>query len=202
MIGIVDYGVGNLYSLGSSLSALSLEHTVSGDCDVLSACDRIILPGVGAFADASKKLNEAGLDKFLLQQAADGKPLMGICLGMQLLFDVSYEFGTYKGLGLISGSVCPLLGDLPGGLKVPHMGWNSLNIMRDDSLLKYVKQGEYMYFVHSFYAKDCDADVIATTHYGIPVTAVVRRGNVMGAQFHPEKSGAAGLAILKAFSEI
>lgn len=202
MIGIVDYGVGNLYSLGSSLSALSLEYIVSGDSNALDKCDRIILPGVGAFADAALKLRQAGLDKYLIEQAARGKPLMGICLGMQLLFDISYEFGEHKGLGLIGGKVCPLAHCLPKELKVPHMGWNALNIVRDDSLLKYVKSGEYMYFVHSYYAKDCDADVIAYTDYGMPVTAAVRRGNVMGAQFHPEKSGAAGLAILKAFSEI
>ncbi len=202
MIGIVDYGVGNLYSLGSSLSALSLEYTVSGDSNALDMCDRIILPGVGAFADAALKLRQARLDKYLIEQAARGKPLMGICLGMQLLFDISYEFGEHKGLGLIGGKVCPLADCLPKELKVPHMGWNALNIVRDDSLLKYVKSGEYMYFVHSYYAKDCDADVIAYTDYGMPVTAAVRRGNVMGAQFHPEKSGAAGLAILKAFSEI
>lgn len=202
MIGIVDYGVGNLYSLGSSLSALSLEYTVSGDSNALDMCDRIILPGVGAFADAALKLRQARLDKYLIEQAARGKPLMGICLGMQLLFDISYEFGEHKGLGLIGGKVCPLADCLPKELKVPHMGWNALNIVRDDSLLKYVKSGEYMYFVHSYYAKDSDADVIAYTDYGMPVTAAVRRGNVMGAQFHPEKSGAAGLAILKAFSEI
>lgn len=202
MIGIVDYGVGNLYSLGSSLSALSLEYTVSGDSNALDMCDRIILPGVGAFADAALKLRQAGLDRYLIEQAARGKPLMGICLGMQLLFDISYEFGEHKGLGLIGGKVCPLADCLPKELKVPHMGWNAIDIVRDDSLLKYVKSGEYMYFVHSYYAKDCDADVIAYADYGMPVTAAVRRGNVMGAQFHPEKSGAAGLAILKAFSEI
>lgn len=202
MIGIVDYGVGNLYSLGSSLSALSLEYTVSGDSNALDMCDRIILPGVGAFADAALKLRQARLDKYLIEQAARGKPLMGICLGMQLLFDISYEFGEHKGLGLIGGRVCPLADCLPKELKVPHMGWNAIDIVRDDSLLKYVKSGEYMYFVHSYYAKDCDADVIAYADYGMPVTAAVRRGNVMGAQFHPEKSGAAGLAILKAFSEI
>ena len=202
MIGIVDYGVGNLYSLGSSLSSLSLKYTVSGDSNALDMCDRIILPGVGAFADAALKLRQAGLDRYLIEQAARGKPLMGICLGMQLLFDISYEFGEHKGLGLIGGKVCPLADCLPKELKVPHMGWNAIDIVRDDSLLKYVKSGEYMYFVHSYYAKDCDADVIAYADYGMTVTAAVRRGNVMGAQFHPEKSGAAGLAILKAFSEI
>ncbi|MCI8325309.1 MAG: imidazole glycerol phosphate synthase subunit HisH [Clostridia bacterium] len=202
MIGIVDYGVGNLYSLGSSLSSLSLKYTVSGDSNALDMCDRIILPGVGAFADAALKLRQTGLDRYLIEQAARGKPLMGICLGMQLLFDISYEFGEHKGLGLIGGKVCPLADCLPKELKVPHMGWNAIDIVRDDSLLKYVKSGEYMYFVHSYYAKDCDADVIAYANYGMPVTAAVRRGNVMGAQFHPEKSGAAGLAILKAFSEI
>lgn len=202
MIGIVDYGVGNLYSLGSSLSSLSLKYTVSGDSNALDMCDRIILPGVGAFADAALKLRQAGLDRYLIEQAARGKPLMGICLGMQLLFDISYEFGEHKGLGLIGGKVCPLADCLPKELKVPHMGWNAIDIVRDDSLLKYVKSGEYMYFVHSYYVKDCDADVIAYADYGMPVTAAVRRDNVMGAQFHPEKSGAAGLAILKAFSEI
>ncbi len=200
MIGIVDYGVGNLYSLTSSLRALGQACAVSADRDELERCDRLILPGVGAFGDAMAKLRVGGMDAFVIDQARQGKPLMGICLGMQMLFDESREHGRHKGLGLIGGSVEALANDLPSGYKVPHMGWNALRKRRQDPLSDAVADGAYVYFVHSFYAKHCDAACIADCEYGIPVTAAVRQNNVMGTQFHPEKSGEDGLRILQAFA--
>ncbi len=203
MIAIVDYGVGNLFSLGSSLTALGLESVVTGDAGVIEAADRIILPGVGAFGDAMAKLRETGLVPTILAEAKK-KPLLGICLGMQLLFDSSCEYGEHEGLGLIPGRVRALKEDLNDkSLKVPHMGWNSLEIKRDDPIFKYFEDGEYVYYVHSFYAADCAESTIASSHYGnVEVTGLVRRGTVWGSQFHPEKSGDAGLRLLKAFSEI
>ena len=203
MIAIIDYGVGNLFSLKSSLSMIGAEAVVSGDADVIRAADRIILPGVGAFGDARKKLAAGGMDKVLLSEAAKGKPVMGICLGMQMLFDKSYEYGEHEGLGLIPGEVVPMAGKLPAGLKVPHIGWNALDIgKKDHPLMQYTKDGDCVYFVHSFYAENCAAHTLATAEYGIAVTAAVARDNVMGCQFHPEKSGTVGLNILKAFCEL
>lgn len=203
MIAIIDYGVGNLFSLASSLQYLGLAYRVTSAAADLQAAERLILPGVGAFGDAAAKLRESGLFDEVRRQAAQDKPLLGICLGMQLLFDKSYEFGEHAGLGLIPGTVEPLQPDLPGAdLKVPHIGWNSLKIQPDDPLFKYFKPGEYVYFVHSFYAKNCAENTIATADYGIPVTAAVRRGRVYGTQFHPEKSGEAGLRLLKAWAEL
>jgi len=203
MIAIIDYGVGNLFSLKSSLSMIGAQAIVSGDADVIRAAERIILPGVGAFGDARKKLADTGLDKILLEEAARGKPVMGICLGMQMLFEKSYEYGEHKGLGLIPGEVVPMAGKLPAGLKVPHIGWNALEISRKDHpLMKYTKDGDCVYFVHSFYAENCRANTLATAEYGIDVTAAVAKDNVMGCQFHPEKSGSVGLNILRAFCEL
>jgi len=203
MIAIIDYGVGNLFSLKSSLSMIGAQAIVSGDADVIRAAERIILPGVGAFGDARKKLADTGLDKILLEEAAKGKPVMGICLGMQMLFEKSYEYGEHKGLGLIPGEVVPMAGKLPTGLKVPHIGWNALEISRKDHpLMKYTKDGDCVYFVHSFYAENCRANTLATAEYGIDVTAAVAKDNVMGCQFHPEKSGSVGLNILRAFCEL
>ena len=205
MTAIVDYGVGNLFSLSSSLKALGLETIITRDADQLRAADRIILPGVGAFGDARAKLDDTGLVPVLLAESAR-KPLLGICLGMQLLFDRSFEYGEHAGLGLIPGEVADLRGDLTDpALKVPHMGWNSLHLTekgKEHPLFKYSKEGDYVYFVHSFYGKDCDESLLATSEYGIPVTASAANENVMGCQFHPEKSGEVGLRILKAFSEI
>ena len=203
MIAIVDYGVGNLFSLSSSLKALGLEAEVTRDPERLRAADRIILPGVGAFGDAKAKLDDTGLVPVIREQAAR-KPLLGICLGMQLLFDRSFEYGEHPGLGLIPGEVVDLRGDLADpSLKVPHMGWNSLQIVRDDPLFKYFRDGEYVYYVHSFYARDCAASTLGTSQYGgAAVTGAVRCGNVWGTQFHPEKSGDAGLRLLKAFAEV
>ena len=203
MIAIVDYGVGNLFSLASSVRSLGLEVTITRNAADLRAADHILLPGVGAFADAMDKLTATGLVP-VLKEETKHTPLLGICLGMQLLFDKSYEFGEHEGLGLIPGQVCPLAPDLTDpALKVPHIGWNALDITRpDDPLFKYVQNGEYVYYVHSFYAKDCAASTLATSEYSIPVTGAVRRGLVYGTQFHPEKSGDTGLRLLKAFAEL
>ena len=205
MIAILDYGVGNLFSLRSSLGQLGLEAVVTADADIIRAADRLILPGVGAFGDAMAKLEATGLVP-VIKKEIETKPLLGICLGMQLLFDKSYEYGTHAGLGLIPGEVCPLADDLADlKLKVPHIGWNALDIVpgrEADPLFKYVKNGEYVYYVHSFYAKNCAASTLATSEYSIPVTGAVRSGNVYGTQFHPEKSGDTGLRLLKAFAEL
>ena len=204
MIAIVDYGVGNLFSLSSSVKSLGAEVRVTRDAADLRAADHILLPGVGAFADAMAKLEATGLVP-VLREETQKKPLLGICLGMQLLFDESYEYGAHRGLGLIPGAVCPLADDLRDpALKVPHIGWNALHFPTDKprhKLLETVQDNECVYFVHSFYATDCTDAVIATTEYGAELTAAVARGNVMGCQFHPEKSGDVGLAILKTFCE-
>ena len=200
MIGIIDYGVGNLFSLCSSCKAIGQEAFVSGDAQELAKADRLILPGVGAFEDAAKKLRSTGMADFVRQQAAAGKPLLGICLGMQLLFERSYEYGCHEGLGLLKGQVVPMEGRLPEGLKIPHMGWNALEV-RDGKLLDGMN-GQYVYFVHSFFAENCDDSLSAVTEYGIPITAAVEQGNVYGCQFHPEKSGNVGLNILRKFAEV
>ncbi len=201
MIGIIDYGVGNLFSLKSSFSQVGAEAFVSGNPERLAEADRFILPGVGAFGDAVHKLRQCGLDRFVLDRAAAGKPLMGICLGMQMLFEDSYEFGHHMGLGLLKGSVVPMEGALPEELKIPHIGWNSLHKVNTHSkLLENVNEGEFVYFVHSFCAKDCDDSLAATTEYGLNITAAVEKGNIFGCQFHPEKSGKVGLEILRSFA--
>ena len=208
MIAIIDYGVGNLFSLCSSLQSIGAEAVVTPDPAVIRAADRIILPGVGAFADAAAKLRATGLDQVLLEEAANGKKIMGICLGMQMLFEESFEYGIHKGLGLIPGRVVPMAGYIPEELKVPHIGWNPLILKGSPDggdkhpLLKYVNEGDCVYFVHSYFATDCQESVIATAEYGKELTAAVAKGNVMGCQFHPEKSGKVGLAILKAFCEM
>lgn len=202
MIAIINYGVGNLFSLKSSLAYLGLDATVTADPKVIEAADRIILPGVGAFADAKAKLEATGLVPLIKAEAESGKPLLGICLGMQMLFDKSLEYGTHEGLGLIHGTVAPITADLETPLKVPHMGWNALRFTRPDPLFRYIKEGDHVYYVHSFYAKDCAADTIATSEYGVTVTGAVGKGNIYGTQFHPEKSGKVGLAILSAFAQL
>ena len=200
MVGIVDYGVGNLFSLGSSFRAIGREATVSSDPEVLAKADRLVLPGVGAFRDAAQKLRASGLDKFVKEQTAAGKPLLGICLGMQLLFEESHEYGIHRGLGLLPGRVVAMDGRLPGELKIPHMGWNRLQVSRG-RLIKDA-DGQYVYFVHSFFAEGCEEALSAVTDYGIPITAAVEKDNLFGCQFHPEKSGAAGLSILRTFCEL
>lgn len=204
MIAIVDYGVGNLFSLRSSLEYIGEKAVVTGDAEELRRCDRIILPGVGAFGDAAEKLRQSGLDKIVKEEAAAGKPLLGICLGMQLLFEKSYEYGAHDGLGLIAGSVKPIVPMIGEGLKVPHIGWNGLCFPKGKEksrIYRYTNEGDCVYFVHSYAAVDCAQDVTATAEYGAPLTASVERGNVYGVQYHPEKSGEVGLRILKAFCE-
>ena len=201
MIAIIDYGVGNLFSLCSSLKRIGAEAVVTSDVDVIQKADKLILPGVGAFADAAQKLRNTGLDQVVKQQAVAGKPLMGICLGMQLLFEESHEFGIHEGLGLLQGRVIPMEGTIPPELKIPHIGWNALHFCKENTLLRYISDGDFVYFVHSFYAANCDDSVIATAEYGKELTAAVEKGNIMGCQFHPEKSGEVGLKILRAFCE-
>ncbi len=202
MIAIIDYGVGNLFSLKSSFSAIGYEAVVTSDKSVIESAERIVLPGVGAFGDAIDKLRATGLDKVVIEQAKAGKPLLGICLGMQMLFEKSYEYGEYNGLALINGSIKPIKDVISKELKVPHIGWNALNITGEkNGLFKYIKDGDCVYFVHSFYGADCDS-VIATAEYGANLTAAVAKANVYGCQFHPEKSGSVGLNILRAFCEI
>ncbi len=203
MTAIVDYGVGNLFSLACSFRAIGAETEITRDPARIEAAERVILPGVGAFGDAMEKLNATGLVP-VLKREAERKPFLGICLGMQLLFDKSEEYGEHDGLGLIPGKVCDLRADLSDkALKVPHMGWNGLDIAKDDPFFRYVQNGEYAYYVHSFYAKDCAEHTLATSRYGnVDVTGVVRRGAVYGTQFHPEKSGDTGLRLLRAFVEL
>ncbi len=201
MITIIDYGVGNLFSLKSSFAALGAEVQVTSDPEAILCATKIILPGVGAFEDASNKLHATGLDEVLKKCAEKGTPIMGICLGMQMLFDKSYENGCYNGLGLIKGEVRAIKEVIPEDLKIPQIGWNALDIKKDSPIFKYIKNGDYVYFVHSYYATNCDESVIATTNYGAPLTAAVQYKNVYGCQFHPEKSGDVGLRILKAFIE-
>ena len=200
MICIIDYGVGNLFSLKSSFNAIGAEIVVSGDEKVIRSADKLVLPGVGAFGDASKKLFETGLDKVIIDQVKKGVPLLGVCLGMQMLFEKSLEYGEHKGLGLLKGQVVAI--DLPKEYKIPHIGWNALHFTKDSPLLKYIKPNDCVYFVHSYCAVDCDDSLIATTEYGKEITAIVGDGNVYGCQFHPEKSGDVGLNILKAFTQL
>ena len=199
MIAIIDYGVGNLFSLCSSLARIGAEAVVTSDPDVIRKAEKLILPGVGAFADAAQKLRDSGMGALVKEQVALGKPIMGICLGMQLLFEKSFEFGEHEGLGLLRGSVVPMEGVIPAQLKIPHIGWNALQFKRQSKLLRYIKEGDFVYFVHSYFATNCPDSVIATTEYGGVLTAAVEKGNVMGCQFHPEKSGEVGLNILRGF---
>ena len=201
MIAVLDYGVGNLFSLKSSFSVIGAEAMVTADPAVIRKADRLILPGVGAFADAAEKLRRSGLDRVLKEEAAKGKPLMGICLGMQLLFERSFEYGEHEGLGLLRGEIRPIAEQIPQGLKIPQMGWNGLIIKRESPLLRYTREGDFVYFVHSYSAVGCDDSLLAVTEYGAELTACVGKGNVFGCQFHPEKSGNVGLNILRAFCE-
>ena len=204
MIAIIDYGVGNLFSLRSSFAAIGYEAVVTSDEAVIAAADHLILPGVGAFEDAASKLRSSGMADVVLREVKAGKPLLGICLGMQMLFEKSYEYGEHKGLGLIKGVIRPIKEKHEAcgiSLKVPQIGWNAL-CLSESPLWKYIKDGDHVYFVHSYYGADCDESVIATAEYGVPLTAAVQNENVYGTQFHPEKSGAVGLAILRAFCEL
>ncbi len=201
MIAIVDYGVGNLFSLNSSFKKVGAETVLARDEKTIESAEKIILPGVGAFADAARKLEESGLGEVVKRQVQKGKYVMGVCLGMQLLFEKSHEYGEHAGLGLLKGEVVPMRGYIDESLKIPHIGWNSLHIEKPNFLLKYCKEGDYVYYVHSYYAAKCEESVIATSEYGKPLTAAVAKENVLGCQFHPEKSGEIGLNILRAFCE-
>ena len=202
MIAIIDYGVGNLFSLSSSLKAVGADVIITGKKEDLENADKLILPGVGAFKDAADKLFSSGLADVVIEQVQKGKPLMGICLGMQMLFDKSYEYGEHNGLGLIKGNVVGMEGRLPKELNIPHIGWNALSFKKNSPLFKYINDGDCVYFVHSYYACDCDESVTATAEYGADITASVEKDNIFGCQFHPEKSGDVGLKILKAFCEM
>lgn len=201
MVAVIDYGVGNLFSLGSSLAAIGADYVITSDEQRIRCADKIILPGVGAFEDAIAKLRAIGLDRVICEEAKEGKPIMGICLGMQLLFERSLEYGDHRGLGLLRGSVIPMKGLISDTLKVPHIGWNTLCVKREHPIFKYVKDGDYVYFVHSYFASECEDSLLSTTDYGVEMCAAVALDNVTGTQFHPEKSGDVGLGILKAFCE-
>lgn len=202
MLAIIDYGVGNLFSLHSSFAAIGVEAVVTGEAEIIRAADKLLLPGVGAFGDAADKLRETGLDKIVIAEAKAGKPLLGICLGMQLLFEKGYEYGEHDGLGLVPGEVRPIAEVIPPELKIPHIGWNALHFTEKKSpIFKYLNENDCVYFVHSFYGANCAQSVTATAEYGAELTAAVQCGNVFGCQFHPEKSGKVGLKILRAFCE-
>lgn len=201
MIAVIDYGVGNLFSLTSSLAAVGAESVVTDDPCVIGVADKIILPGVGAFADAKRKLSDRGLDKIIISEVKSGKKILGICLGMQMLFEKSYEYGEHEGLSLLKGSVVAMDGVIPKELRIPHIGWNALHIKKEHPIFKYVKEEDYVYFVHSFYASGCEESLLASCEYGKELTAAVALDNVSGTQFHPEKSGEVGLSILRAFAE-
>lgn len=201
MIAVIDYGVGNLFSLSSSLKSIGADVKVTSDIGEVKKADKIILPGVGAFADAAAKLRVSGMDAVIKEEAEKGKDIMGICLGMQMLFEKSYEYGEYDGLGLLKGKVVAMEGRIPENLKIPHIGWNALHFTKQSGLFRYIKENDCVYFVHSYFADECRDSVIATAEYGIELTAAVEYKNVKGCQFHPEKSGKVGLSILKAFCE-
>ena len=202
MIAIIDYGVGNLFSLVSSFKSIGVEAVVTDRKEVIAAADKLILPGVGAFGDARRKLAETGMDKLILKEAAKGKPIMGICLGMQLLFEKGYEYGIHDGLGLLKGEVVSMEGVVPADYKIPHIGWNALIFKQANPLFRYIKNGEHVYFVHSYYARNCEESLLATAEYGPELTAAVALGHVYGCQFHPEKSGTVGLNILRGFADL
>ena len=201
MIAVIDYGVGNLFSIKSSFARIGVDAVVTSDKKIIQNADRIMLPGVGAFEDAARKLRESGMADLLREEVKKGKYLMGICLGMQLLFDKSFEYGEHEGLGLLKGEVVPMKGYVDKNLKVPQIGWNGLHMERDSVLLKDCKEGDCVYFVHSYYASNCQDSVIATTEYSRPITAAVEKDNVFGCQFHPEKSGEVGLKVMRAFCQ-
>ena len=202
MIAIIDYGIGNLFSVVSSFKYIGQDAVVTSDPEAIRKSDKLILPGVGAFGDAILKLRQTGLDKVIIEEAKSGKPIMGICLGMQLLFEKSYEYGEHDGLGLLKGSVVGMQGVIDEKLQIPHIGYNALTIKKNHPLFKYIKEGDYVYFVHSYYAVDCEDSLLAYAEYDKNITAIVGKDNVMGCQFHPEKSGNVGLNILRAFSEM
>ena len=202
MIAVVDYGVGNLFSLSASLDYVGLDTKITSVEEEIRKADKIILPGVGAFKPAMDRLLQSGLKEVIDEEVKNGKPLLGICLGMQLLFERSHEYGIHEGLGYIKGEVIDMEGRVRPETKVPQMGWNRLNIKKDNPILKYIKNGEYVYFVHSYFASGCDSAIVASVDYDVTVPAIVNCNNVYGTQFHPEKSSMTGLGLLKAFDEL
>ena len=202
MIAIIDYGVGNLFSLVCSFKSIGVEAVVTNRIEEIEAADKLILPGVGAFGDARRKLAEAGMDRVILEQAQKGKPILGICLGMQLLFEWGNEYGVHPGLGLLPGEVVSMEGVLPAQYKIPHIGWNQLIFKKESPLFRYIQDGDYVYFVHSYFVKGCESSLLAITEYGAELTAAVAKDNIYGCQFHPEKSGGVGLDILRGFAEL
>jgi glutamine amidotransferase len=202
MIAIIDYGVGNLFSVQSSFARVGAETVITSDKNVIRNADKIMLPGVGAFEAAAKKLKENGMADLLKEEAAKGKPIMGICLGMQMLFERSFEYGCHEGLGVLKGNVVPMRGYVDETLKVPHIGWNALRFVKEHPLLKYCKDGDFVYYVHSYYASNCEESLLAVSEYSKDITAIVGKDNIVGCQFHPEKSGEVGLNILRAFCEM
>ena len=202
MIAIIDYGVGNLFSLICSFKSIGVDVVVTNRIEEIEAADKLILPGVGAFGDARRKLAETGMDRVILEQAQKGKPIMGICLGMQLLFEQGNEYGVHQGLGLLPGEVVSMEGVLPAQYKIPHIGWNQLIFKKESPLFRYIQDGDFVYFVHSYFVKDCESSLLATTEYGPELTAAVAKDNIYGCQFHPEKSGGVGLDILRGFAEL
>ena len=200
MIAIIDYGAGNLQSVKKAFDFIGAESVITDNPETINACDKILLPGVGSFGDAMDSMNKKGLVETVKQNALSGKPFLGICLGLQLLFEESEESPGVKGLGIFKGKIKKFAPDM--GLKIPHIGWNSLEIKQKDTLFKGIPENSYVYFVHSYYGSDCEESLTATTEYGKELTAAVAHKNVYGVQFHPEKSGETGLKILKAFCEI
>lgn len=195
---ILDYDVGNLDSVLNGFLTVGIKAVISKDPEVIKEADSLILPGVGAFKDAMISLQQSGLIPYIKDHIENGKYLFGICLGMQLLYETSYEFGKYNGLGFIEGEIIRF----NDNLKVPHMGWNDLYFKTNDPVLKYIKEGDFTYFVHSYYVQSNQTEVLAYTNYGVKVPAIIKKGNVYATQFHPEKSGKVGLNILKAYGEM
>ena len=205
MIAVIDYGLGNLFSLKSSLDYIGLDNILTSDKDVIRNADAIILPGVGAFRDAISKLKEDGLYELLIEQANSGKPFLGICLGMQLLFEKSYEYGEYEGLGLINGEIRSIKEDIDESLKnlkIPHMGWNKVNATNNNDIFKNLEENRF-YFVHSYHVVcNNQKNILATANYGKTFTCSIYKDNIYGVQFHPEKSHKFGMQLLKNFGEM
>lgn len=203
MIGIIDYGMGNLFSVSKALERLGAEYFISEDKNELLQADSLILPGVGSFKDGMERLNEIGLTDMIKEYAATGKPLLGICLGMQLLFEQSEENGLTKGLNFLPGDVVRFPGEKNGQVyKVPHMGWNKLAFQKESPILTNINE-DFVYFVHSYYVKTNEPEVVlASCEYDVQVPAIVGRNNVYGMQFHPEKSGNLGMELLRNFTEL
>lgn len=195
---VIDYNVGNLDSVVNGFKRAGIEVIISKNPQDIIQANTLILPGVGAFEASMTSLKNSGLIPYIMEHIQKGKLLLGICLGMQLLYETSYEYGTHKGLGILKGSIKKITGKV----KIPHMGWNNLAFQKKDPILKYINEGDYVYFVHSYYVDSSYDEVLADTKYGVKIPAIVKKENVYATQFHPEKSGAVGLKILQAYGEI